>query len=60
MNILRSKTMVFAILLAVLSAAQASLSMFALTPQQTGIAGLVLAVAVAVLRILTTQPLSEK
>ncbi|MEW6314616.1 MAG: hypothetical protein AB1513_11355 [Pseudomonadota bacterium] len=56
----RSKTMIFAALLAGASAAQASLGLLELTPKQMGYAGIVLAAAVAVLRKLTRKPLEEK
>ena len=59
---LKSKTMLFAVALAVLGAVQASTDVFAqfLSPQLYGIFTVVVGVAVAVLRVVTTQPLSDK
>lgn len=62
MQALKSRTMIFAILLAVLGTVQASAEVFSawLTPQAYGIFTLVVGVAVAVLRVLTTEPLLPK
>lgn len=59
---IKSKTMLFAILLSVLGAVEASLNLFAdvLTPTTYGIITMVVGVIVGVLRIVTTTPLSEK
>ena len=61
-QILKSKTMLLAILLAVLGVLQASMDVFTpyLTPQAAGILTVVLGLAVAVLRVLTTMPLDKK
>lgn len=59
-QLLRSKTLVFSVLLAVLSVAQGYVGLFPLTQGQQAIVGVVIAVAVAVLRFLTTQPLDSK
>lgn len=61
-RVIRSRTMWLAMLLAVLGAVQASFGLFAevLTPEVYGIATMVVGVAVAVLRVLTTQSLAEK
>lgn len=62
MKILKSKTILFSLLLAVLGAVEASLNLFAdvLTPTTYGIVTMVVGVIVAGLRIITTQPLSDK
>lgn len=57
---LKSKTLWFAILLAVLSVLQGYVGLLPLTPTGQMFAGLGISVAVAVLRFVTTQPLSEK
>lgn len=61
-QILKSKTILFALLLAVLGVVQASLGVFTayLTPQAAGVLTIVIGIAVAVLRVLTTMPLSDK
>lgn len=60
MNILKSKTVLFAIFLAVLSVLQAYVFLLPITPIQQMYVGIAISVAVTVLRIVTTQPLSEK
>jgi len=59
---LKSKTMWFALALAVFGAVEASLGLFAdiLTPTTYGIATMVVGVIVGALRVITTQPLSDK
>lgn len=59
---LKSKTMWFAVALAILGAVEASLNLFAdvLTPTTYGIVTMVVGVIVGVLRIVTTSPLSDK
>lgn len=61
-QILKSKTMLFALLLAVLGVIQTSLGVFTsyLTPQAAGIITVIVGIAVAVLRVLTTQSLGDK
>ncbi len=61
-KILKSKTMLLAILLAVLGVVQASMEVFTpyLSPQAVGIVTLLVGVTVAILRVVTTVPLSEK
>ena len=61
-QILRSKTMLFALALAILGALQASMDVFTpyLTPQASGLLTVLLGLLVAILRVLTVQPLSEK
>lgn len=60
MQVLKSKTIWFAILLSVLSVVQGYLGVLPLTPIQQMYAGIAISAAVVVLRALTTQPLSEK
>lgn len=59
-QVLKSKTMLFAILLAALSAGQALIVQLPLPPIQQGLIGMAVSVAIAALRVLTTVPLSEK
>ena len=62
MNALKSKTINFALLLALFSAAQLNLPAVQsfMTPKVYGWTYLVIAIAVGVLRAVTTQPLTEK
>lgn len=62
MNILKSKTMLFALALAILGVLQASMEVFTpyLSAQAAGLMTLVISLAVAILRVLTTMPLNEK
>ena len=60
MQIFKSRTVWFAIILAVLSILQGYVGLLPLSQVGQMIAGIVIAVTVTVLRILTTQPLSEK
>lgn len=57
---LKSRTMWFSALLAALSVVQGSIAQLALDPQAQMLIGIAVAAAVAVLRALTTQPLSER
>ena len=59
-SILKSKTIWFSVLLAVLSVMQGYLHVLPLTPVNQMYAGLAIAVVVTVLRAVTTQPLGEK
>lgn len=59
-NLLKSRTIWFSIALAVLSVVQGYLHVLPLTPLSQMYTGIVVAIAVAVLRALTTQPLAEK
>lgn len=58
-TLVKSKTMIFALLLVGLSTAQASLELFQLSPRATGIAGIILAVIVAILRLATTSSIQD-
>lgn len=59
-SIFKSKTVWFSVLLAVLSVVQGYLHVLPLTPVNQMYAGLAIAVAVTLLRAVTTQPLGEK
>ncbi len=61
-QIIRSKTMMFALSLAVLGAIQASLDVFTpyLTPQAMGFLTIIVGIVVAILRVVTTLPLDKK
>ena len=59
-SILKSKTVWFSVLLAVLSVVQGYLHVLPLTPVNQMYAGLAIAAVVTVLRAVTTQPLGEK
>lgn len=62
MNLLKSKTINFAAVLAMFGAAQANLQALQeiISPAAYGYLTIVFAVVVALLRAVTTQPLSEK
>ena len=57
---LKSKTVWYAVALAVLSILQGNLSILELTPVLQMYAGMAIAAGIVVLRIVTTQPISEK
>ena len=57
---LKSKTVIFAILLAALSVAQGYVGLLPLTQLEQMYVGIAISVVVTVLRIVTTQPLAEK
>ena len=59
-QLLKSKTVWFAILIAVLSVVQGYVALLPVTPVQQMVVGMVISVAVLVLRLITTQPISEK
>lgn len=58
-QVLKSRTMQFAIALTLVSALQGLVLQLTLTPLQSWAIGTILAIAVAILRILTTTPLAE-
>jgi|LakMenEpi03Aug12_release.lakeMendotaPanAssembly.Ray.scaffolds.fasta_scaffold5108932_1 hypothetical protein len=62
MNALKSKTILFSLLLAVLGAVEQNTAMVTslVGPQNTGLAMLVIGAIVAALRAVTTKALSEK
>jgi hypothetical protein len=59
-QLLKSKTVWFAILIAVLSVVQGYVALLPVTPVQQMLVGVVISVVVLVLRLITTQPISEK
>jgi uncharacterized MnhB-related membrane protein len=59
-HLIKSKTLWFAVSIAVLSVLQGFIFQLPLSPLWQAIVGCVIAVVVAVLRLVTTQPLSEK
>jgi len=59
-HLIKSKTLWFAVAIAVLSVLQGFIFQLPLSPLWQAIVGCVIAVVVAVLRFVTTQPLSEK
>ena len=59
-QLLKSKTVWFAILIAVLSVVQGYVALLPVTPVQQMVVGMVISVAVLVLRLITTQPISQK
>lgn len=56
----KSKTVLFALLLAVLSILQGYVGLLPLPPVQQMYAGLAISVIVTILRIVTTQPIANK
>ena len=59
-QLLKSRTVLFAILLAVLSVLQGYVGLLPLPPMYQMYVGLAISVIVTLLRIVTTQPISEK
>ena len=59
-QLLKSKTAWFAILIVVLSVVQGYVALLPVTPVQQMVVGMVISVAVLILRLITTQPISEK
>jgi hypothetical protein len=59
-QLLKSKTVWFAILIAVLSVVQGYVALLPITPVQQMVVGVVVSVAMLLLRLITTQPISEK
>jgi hypothetical protein len=60
LQLLKSKTVLFALLLAVLSVVQGFLFALPLTPIHQMYVGIGISIVVTLLRIVTTQPISEK
>ena len=59
-KLLQSKTVLFALLLAVLSIVQGYVFLLPITPTEQMFVGIAISIAVTLLRIVTTQPISEK
>jgi uncharacterized membrane protein YgaE (UPF0421/DUF939 family) len=57
---LKSKTIWFAVIIAVLSVLQGFIFQLPIAPVWQAVVGCAIAVVVVILRFLTTQPLSEK
>lgn len=60
LNMLKSRTIMFSIALAVASASSSYVGVMFHSPVQQGIAGIALAAIIALLRAITTQPLADK
>lgn len=59
-SLLKSKTLWFSVILAVLSVLQGYLGLFNLTPEQQAYVGAGIAAIVAALRVITSQPVLQK
>jgi hypothetical protein len=60
LQLLKSRTVIFALLLAVLSIVQGYVGLLPLTPIGQMFVGCGIAVCITILRIITTTPISEK
>jgi len=60
LQLLRSRTVLFALLLAVLSVLQGYVGLLPLSPIEQMYVGIAISVIVTVLRIVTTVPISQK
>jgi hypothetical protein len=60
MNLLKSKTVWYAIIIAVLSIVQGYIGLLPMTPVAQMVVGISISVGIVILRLLTTQPISEK
>ena len=60
MNLLKSKTVWYAIIIAVLSIVQGYIGLLPMTPVAQMAVGIGISVGIVILRLLTTQPVSEK
>ena len=60
LQLLKSRTVLFALLLAVLSVLQGYVGLLPLPPVQQMYVGLAISVIVTLLRLVTPQPISEK
>ena len=60
MNLLKSKTVWYAIIIAVLSIVQGYIGLLPMTPVAQMAVGIGISVGIVILRLLTTQPISEK
>jgi hypothetical protein len=59
-QLLKSRTVLFALLLAVLSVVQGYVALLPITPVEQMYVGCALAVCITVLRVVTTQPVTAK
>ena len=60
MNLLKSKTVWYAILIAVLSIVQGYIGLLPMTPVAQMIIGIIISVGIVILRLVTTTSISEK
>jgi uncharacterized membrane protein AbrB (regulator of aidB expression) len=60
MNLLKSKTVWYAIIIAVLSIVQGYIGLLPMTPVAQMFIGIVISVGIVILRLLTTQPIGDK
>jgi len=60
MHLLKSKTVWYAILIAVLSIVQGYIGLLPMTPVAQMFIGIVISVGIVILRLLTTQPIGDK
>ena len=60
MNLLKSKTVWYAIVIAVLSIVQGYIGLLPMTPVEQMVIGIIISVGIVILRLLTTQPIGEK
>jgi hypothetical protein len=60
MNLLKSKTVWYAIIIAVLSIVQGYIGLLPMTPVAQMAVGIVISVGIVILRLLTTQPIGDK
>ena len=60
MNLLKSKTVWYAIIIAVLSIVQGYIGLLPMTPVQQMFVGIAISVGIVILRLLTTQPIGAK
>ncbi len=60
MQLLKSKTVWYAILIAVLSIVQGYIGLLPMTPVAQMLVGIGISVGIVILRLLTNQPISEK
>jgi low affinity Fe/Cu permease len=59
-QLLKSKTVLFALFLAILSILQRYVNLLPLSPTDQMYVGIAISIVVTLLRIVTTQPISEK
>jgi hypothetical protein len=60
LQLIKSKTVLFALLLAVLSIVQVYIFLLPITPTEQMFVGIGISIVVTLLRIVTTQPISQK
>ncbi|UOF82402.1 UNVERIFIED_CONTAM: holin [Bacteriophage sp.] len=60
MQLLKSKTVWYAIIIAVLSVVQCYLNLLPMTPVAQMFVGIAISVGIVILRLLTTQPIGDK